>query len=266
MERETGQVFAKITVTSVVGRGSQRAPAGVGSGCGAARATRRGDGRRRGPEGWTRRRDGAVAESTAMRPRHGVTSFAAGDEHVLARCRPHAGPPGRNPAAGESVVHPAHIRVRAAGEHRAGSGVTLILRPDFLALVILYWCIQEPRYVGVGMAWIHGSASWMSPTPRCSASMRSAMPCSLIPPNTSGAACCASRCGSRRRRWLCCSSCARRSFFWCVSSAARRCRAGRTSSRPSSAPPLWPLLSVLLQWPQRPVRSPSERVKDRAIG
>jgi rod shape-determining protein MreD len=29
-------------------------------------------------------------------------------------------------------------------------------RPDFLALVLLYWCIQEPRYVGVGTAWIFG--------------------------------------------------------------------------------------------------------------
>lgn len=29
-------------------------------------------------------------------------------------------------------------------------------RPDFLALVLLYWCIQEPRYVGVATAWIVG--------------------------------------------------------------------------------------------------------------
>jgi rod shape-determining protein MreD len=33
------------------------------------------------------------------------------------------------------------------------SGVVLALRPDFIALVLLYWCIQEPRYVGVGFAW-----------------------------------------------------------------------------------------------------------------
>ena len=36
------------------------------------------------------------------------------------------------------------------------SGLVLALRPDFLALVILYWCIQEPRYVGVGFAWMLG--------------------------------------------------------------------------------------------------------------
>ena len=29
-------------------------------------------------------------------------------------------------------------------------------RPDFLALVVLYWCIQEPRFVGVGIAWFVG--------------------------------------------------------------------------------------------------------------
>ena len=32
----------------------------------------------------------------------------------------------------------------------------LLLRPDFLALVLLYWCIQAPRYVGVGIAWWMG--------------------------------------------------------------------------------------------------------------
>ena len=36
------------------------------------------------------------------------------------------------------------------------SGVAMTLKPDFLALVILYWCIQEPRYVGVGVAWVLG--------------------------------------------------------------------------------------------------------------
>lgn len=35
---------------------------------------------------------------------------------------------------------------------------TLALRPDFLALVLLYWCIQAPRYVGVGIAWLMGLA------------------------------------------------------------------------------------------------------------
>jgi rod shape-determining protein MreD len=33
------------------------------------------------------------------------------------------------------------------------SGIALALKPDFVALMLLYWCIQEPRYVGVGLAW-----------------------------------------------------------------------------------------------------------------
>ena len=32
----------------------------------------------------------------------------------------------------------------------------LTYRPDFLALVMLYWCIQEPRFAGVGVAWFVG--------------------------------------------------------------------------------------------------------------
>jgi rod shape-determining protein MreD len=36
------------------------------------------------------------------------------------------------------------------------NGTALAFRPDFLALVLLYWCIQQPRYVGVGTAWIVG--------------------------------------------------------------------------------------------------------------
>ena len=36
------------------------------------------------------------------------------------------------------------------------SGVALALRPDFVALVLLYWCIREPRFVGVGIAWCIG--------------------------------------------------------------------------------------------------------------
>ena len=36
------------------------------------------------------------------------------------------------------------------------SGVVLSLKPDFLALVLLYWCIQEPRLISVGIAWFVG--------------------------------------------------------------------------------------------------------------
>lgn len=34
--------------------------------------------------------------------------------------------------------------------------LAILLRPDFLALVLLYWCIQAPRYVGVGISWWMG--------------------------------------------------------------------------------------------------------------
>ncbi len=35
-----------------------------------------------------------------------------------------------------------------------GSGA--IVRPDLFALTLLYWCIREPRLVGVGVAWVCG--------------------------------------------------------------------------------------------------------------
>ncbi len=36
------------------------------------------------------------------------------------------------------------------------SGVGAIVRPDLFALTLLYWCIREPRLVGVGIAWLCG--------------------------------------------------------------------------------------------------------------
>jgi rod shape-determining protein MreD len=36
------------------------------------------------------------------------------------------------------------------------SGIALALKPDFLALVLLYWCIREPRLISVGVAWCLG--------------------------------------------------------------------------------------------------------------
>jgi rod shape-determining protein MreD len=36
------------------------------------------------------------------------------------------------------------------------TGVAQVLRPDFLALVLLFWCIREPRLIGVGIAWCLG--------------------------------------------------------------------------------------------------------------
>ena len=36
------------------------------------------------------------------------------------------------------------------------SGVWLWFKPDFVALVVLYWCIEQPRKVGFVSAWMMG--------------------------------------------------------------------------------------------------------------
>lgn len=35
-------------------------------------------------------------------------------------------------------------------------GWGLILRPDFVALILLYWCTHKPYRVGIGIAWMVG--------------------------------------------------------------------------------------------------------------
>lgn len=35
-------------------------------------------------------------------------------------------------------------------------GVWLLLRPDFVAMVLLYWCMHKPWRVGIGIAWAVG--------------------------------------------------------------------------------------------------------------
>ncbi|MFZ5556626.1 MAG: rod shape-determining protein MreD [Pseudomonadota bacterium] len=39
------------------------------------------------------------------------------------------------------------------------TGAALALRPDFVALVLLYWCIHDPRRFGIGSAWFIGLIS-----------------------------------------------------------------------------------------------------------
>jgi rod shape-determining protein MreD len=36
------------------------------------------------------------------------------------------------------------------------SGIALALRPDFVALALLYWCVHEPTRIGIGIAWVVG--------------------------------------------------------------------------------------------------------------
>jgi len=35
-------------------------------------------------------------------------------------------------------------------------GIWLMLRPDFVAMVMLYWCMHRPLRVGIGMSWLVG--------------------------------------------------------------------------------------------------------------
>lgn len=35
-------------------------------------------------------------------------------------------------------------------------GIGLALRPDFVALVLLYWCTHKPFRIGIGIAWVVG--------------------------------------------------------------------------------------------------------------
>jgi rod shape-determining protein MreD len=36
------------------------------------------------------------------------------------------------------------------------SGGLLVLRPDFTALILLYWCTHRPNQVGLGVSWLVG--------------------------------------------------------------------------------------------------------------
>jgi rod shape-determining protein MreD len=38
-------------------------------------------------------------------------------------------------------------------------GIWLTLRPDFVAVVMLYWCTHKPRRLGIGLAWAIGILS-----------------------------------------------------------------------------------------------------------
>jgi rod shape-determining protein MreD len=137
------------------------------------------------------------------------------------------------------------------------SGLTLALRPDFLALVILYWCIQEPRYVGVGIAWMLGLVMDVADA-------------TVFGQHALAYAMLAYAAEYFRRRVL-------RFPLWQqapqVAVLLQLCAAlvllvrivGGAPMPPWTyfVPPLvgallWPLLSVLLQWPQRPARSPNE--------
>ena len=35
-------------------------------------------------------------------------------------------------------------------------GYALMLRPDFVAMMLLYWCMHKPMRIGIGLAWLVG--------------------------------------------------------------------------------------------------------------
>ncbi len=70
---------------------------------------------------------------------------------------------GLTPASSDEILRPVHpgfialtLFVALIANVVPSSPAVSLWRPDFLALVILYWCIHEPRFVGVGTAWFVG--------------------------------------------------------------------------------------------------------------
>ncbi|MCC6868837.1 MAG: rod shape-determining protein MreD [Burkholderiales bacterium] len=137
------------------------------------------------------------------------------------------------------------------------TGVALVLWPDFLMLVILYWCIQEPRYVGVGVAWLLGVVMDVADA-------------TVFGQHALAYAVLAYAAEYFRRRML-------RFPLWQqapqVAALLLLCSALVLLVRFVGGAPfpgwtyfvsplvgalLWPVLSVLLQRPQRPTRSPNE--------
>ena len=137
------------------------------------------------------------------------------------------------------------------------SGVALALKPDFIALVLLYWCIQEPRFVSVGIAWWIGLLMDVGDA-------------TLFGQHALAYALLAYAAEYFRRRVL-------RFPLWQqaaqVAALLGLCAAlvllvryvgGAPTPRWTYAVPplagalLWPVVTLVLQWPQRPQRSTSD--------
>lgn len=137
------------------------------------------------------------------------------------------------------------------------SGTALALRPDFLALVLLYWCIQEPRFVGVGVAWFVGLAMDVGDG-------------TVFGQHALAYAFLAYAAEYFRRRvlrfplWQQAAQVAVLLLLCSALVLLIRVVGGANLPRWTYAVPplvgalLWPVVSVVLQWPQRPARSPAE--------
>jgi rod shape-determining protein MreD len=138
------------------------------------------------------------------------------------------------------------------------SGMALALRPDFLALVLLYWCIQEPRFVGVGVAWCVGLVMDVGDG-------------TVFGQHALAYAFLAYAAEYFRRRvlrfppWQQAAQVAVLLLLCAALVLLIRFVGGANMPRWSYAVPplvgalLWPLVSAVLQWPQHPQRSSSDR-------
>jgi rod shape-determining protein MreD len=138
------------------------------------------------------------------------------------------------------------------------SGTALALRPDFLALVLLYWCIHEPRFVGVGVAW-------------CVGLLMDVGDGTIFGQHAFAYAFLAYAAEYFRRRvlrfppWQQAAQVAVLLLLCAALVLVIRFVGGAPLPRWTYAVPplvgalLWPFVSVVLQWPQRPPRSPAQR-------
>ena len=72
-------------------------------------------------------------------------------EEILMSARPMS--PAGDAAAGQTGLHRPHARCGAAHQPAAVVGCGVWIKPDFVALIVLYWCIEEPRKIGFLTAW-----------------------------------------------------------------------------------------------------------------
>jgi rod shape-determining protein MreD len=138
------------------------------------------------------------------------------------------------------------------------SGVWLALKPDFLALVLLYWCIQHPRLIGVGTAWIFGL---MMDVAQGALFGQHALAYALL----GFAAEYFHRRVLRFPLWQQAAHVAVLLILCMLLVLLVRMAGGAAPADWSnflgaaSGALLWPIASILLQWPQRPPPSPGER-------
>jgi rod shape-determining protein MreD len=168
------------------------------------------------------------------------------------------------PARPEEILRPARrwfivltLALALFGNLLPLTGLALALRPDFLALVLLYWCIKEPRYVGVGVAWFFGLLMDVGDA-------------TLFGQHALAYAVLAYAAEYFRRRvlrfplWQQAAQVALLLALCAALVLLVRVVGGAPPPRWTYAVPplvgalLWPVVSVVLQWPQRPARSTSE--------